>query len=85
MITRILLILLCLGILSTVNGCYFDPSPYNNHPYYRGEGGLDQRRSDDDQERRHSRRDRNQDARGDESGSGLYDHGDESGRERFGR
>jgi hypothetical protein len=83
--TRILLILLCLGILSTVNGCYFDASPYNTHPYYRGEGGVEQRRSDDEQERRQSRRDRNQDARGDESGSGLYDRGDESGRDRFGR
>ena len=85
MMTRILLMLLCLSLLSTVNGCYFDPSPYHNHPSYRGEGRLDQRRSDDDQERRQSRRDRNQDARGDESQSGQYDHGDESGRDRFGR
>jgi hypothetical protein len=85
MIARILLILFCLGIPSTVNGCYFDPSSYNNHSYYRGEGGSDQKRSDDDQERRHSRRDRNQDARGDESRSGQYDYGDESGQDRFGR
>jgi len=28
MITRILLILLCLGILSMVNGCYVETSPY---------------------------------------------------------
>src|SRR5204863_8462985 len=32
MVTHILLILLSLGILSTVNGCYFDPSPYDNRP-----------------------------------------------------
>ena len=67
MMTRILLMLLSLGILSITNGCYFDPSPYNNSPSYRGEGQSDQRRSDDDQERRYSRRDRNQDARGDQS------------------
>ena len=85
MITRILLILLCLGILSTVNGCYFDSSPYNNQSYYRGEGRVEQKRSDDEQEQRQSRRDRNQDARGDASRSGLYDHGDESGQDRFGR
>jgi hypothetical protein len=87
MITRMLLILLCLGILSIGTGCYFDPSPYNHHPYYRREGRSDQeqRRADDDQERRHNRRDRNQDPRGDESRSGQYDHGDELGRERFGR
>jgi hypothetical protein len=28
MVARILLILLCLGILSTVNGCYIEPYPY---------------------------------------------------------
>lgn len=37
--THILLILLSLGILSTVNGCYFDPSPYDNRPSY-GEYGA---------------------------------------------
>jgi len=35
MVTRILLIFLCLGILHTVNGCYVDPSPYGNRPAYR--------------------------------------------------
>ena len=35
MVTRILLILLCMGILHTVNGCYVDPSPYGNRPAYR--------------------------------------------------
>jgi len=28
MVARILLTLLCLGILSTVNGCYIEPYPY---------------------------------------------------------
>jgi len=28
MVARILLVLLCLGILSTVNGCYIEPYPY---------------------------------------------------------
>ena len=28
MVIRIWLILLCLGILSTVNGCYVEPYPY---------------------------------------------------------
>jgi len=85
MMTRILLMLLSLGIPSIINGCYFDPSPYNNYPSYRGEGQSDQRRSDDDQERRYSRRDRNQDARGDQSRSGQYDYGDQTGQDRFGR
>lgn len=39
MVTHILFILLSLGILSTVNGCYFDPSPYHNRPSY-GESGV---------------------------------------------
>jgi hypothetical protein len=34
MVTRLGLICLCLGILSTVNGCYVDPSPSDNLPYY---------------------------------------------------
>ena len=34
MVTRLGLICLCLGILSTVNGCYVDPSPSKNLPYY---------------------------------------------------
>jgi len=28
MVARIWLILLCLGILSTLNGCYIEPYPY---------------------------------------------------------
>ena len=47
MVTRILLILLCLGILSTVNGCYVEPYPYGyyaprpyvyTYPRYYGYG-----------------------------------------------
>ncbi len=38
LVTRILLILLSLGVLSTVNGCYQEPSPYDNRPSYRGSG-----------------------------------------------
>ena len=34
MVTRRGLLCLCLGILSTVNGCYVDPSPSDNLPYY---------------------------------------------------
>ena len=34
MVTRLGFICLCLGILSTVNGCYADPSPSDNLPYY---------------------------------------------------
>jgi hypothetical protein len=34
MVTRIGLIFLCLGILSTVNGGYADPSSYKNLPSY---------------------------------------------------
>ncbi len=33
MMTRILWIFLCLGLLSTGTGCYVDP-PHNNRPYY---------------------------------------------------
>jgi hypothetical protein len=35
MLTRILLMLLCLGVLSTVNGCYEAPSPFATPPPYR--------------------------------------------------
>jgi hypothetical protein len=34
MLTRILLILLCMGVLITVNGCYEAPSPYATRPSY---------------------------------------------------
>jgi len=36
MMTRIFFILLCLGIPSTLEGCYIvDPYPYDDRPYYR--------------------------------------------------
>ena len=35
MVIRILLMLLCLGMLSTVNGCYEAPSLSATHPSYR--------------------------------------------------
>lgn len=38
MITRMLLILVALGVLSTVNGCYVDPSPYDSQPAYGSYG-----------------------------------------------
>jgi len=48
MVTRILLMLLCLGILSTVNGCYDGPAPYRVPSYgeydrwpYQGELSRD--------------------------------------------
>ncbi len=38
MVTHILVILLSLGVLSTVNGCYFDPSLYDSRPSYDESG-----------------------------------------------
>jgi len=40
MITRILLLLLCLGVLNIVNGCYFDPAPYRVSSYESSEVGA---------------------------------------------
>jgi hypothetical protein len=34
--TRILLTLLCVGVLSTINGCYEAPAPYATRPSYQG-------------------------------------------------
>jgi hypothetical protein len=34
MVTRILLMLVCVGVLSTVTGCYEEPSPYAVRPTY---------------------------------------------------
>jgi len=56
MVTRILLIFLCLGMLHTVTGCYVDPYPYGNRPYSRGEKRFD---NDDEREQR-KMRDRDQ-------------------------
>jgi hypothetical protein len=36
MITRILLMLLCVGVLSTMAGCYEAHSPYTTPPSYQG-------------------------------------------------
>ena len=35
MMTRLVLIVLCLGILPTVSGCYVEPYPYGSRPAYR--------------------------------------------------
>ena len=35
MFTRILLMLICVGVLSTVNGCYEEPSPYATRSVYQ--------------------------------------------------
>ncbi len=57
---HLLLTLLCFGVLSTVTGCYYDPSPYQSRPrphehrqYYEGE-----RRQDYDGERDYRQRER---------------------------
>ena len=36
MVTRLLLILLCLGVLSTVTGCYVEPTSYGTSSYGGG-------------------------------------------------
>jgi len=36
MIIRILFMLLCVGVLSTMTGCYEAPSPYATRPSYGG-------------------------------------------------
>lgn len=38
MVTRLMLIFLCLGILSTVTGCYFEPTGYGT--FSSGEGAY---------------------------------------------
>ena len=56
MVTRLMVIFLCLGILSTVTGCYVEPTPYGTSSgvgAYQGEssgGGTDYDRR---QDRRH--------------------------------
>ena len=52
MVTRILLILLCMGILHTVNGCYVDPYPYGNRPVYK------QQESEHEEQEQRRRRER---------------------------
>jgi hypothetical protein len=36
MVTRLLLIVLCLGVLSTVTGCYVEPTAYGTSSYGGG-------------------------------------------------
>ena len=60
MVTRILLMLLCLGVLSTVNGCYEEPSPYETRPSYQGAGQPTYRESMTAQEREYWRQRRAQ-------------------------
>ena len=40
MIAKTLLILLSIGMLSTVSGCYDEPSRYDNRPSYQGSGQM---------------------------------------------
>ena len=53
MATRLMMIILCLGILSTVTGCYVEPTPYDTSygvGAYQGEpsgGGTDYERRQD--------------------------------------
>jgi hypothetical protein len=67
MVTRILSILLCLGVLSTINGCYVEPTPpapvtYANpgvvtsrDPYVRGERWTEEERREYWRQRRQER------------------------------
>jgi hypothetical protein len=34
-VRRLLLIVLCLGIVPMISGCYVEPYPYDSHPAYR--------------------------------------------------
>jgi hypothetical protein len=40
MIAKTLLILLSVGMLSTMSGCYDEPSRYDNRPSYQGSGQM---------------------------------------------
>ena len=57
---QILLILFCLGMLSTVSGCYDEPSHYDNRPSYQGSGQPGYRDSMTEQEREYRRQRRAQ-------------------------
>jgi hypothetical protein len=39
MVTRLMLIVLCLGVLSTVTGCYVEPTAYGTSSSGRGTQG----------------------------------------------
>jgi hypothetical protein len=60
MVTRILLMLVCVGVLSTVNGCYEEPSPYATRPPYQDTGQPVYRESMTPQEREYWRQRRTQ-------------------------
>ena len=60
MITRILLMLVCVGVLSTVNACYEEPSPYATRPSYQGAGQPTYRESMTEQDRAYWRQRRAQ-------------------------
>ena len=53
--TRILVMLLGLGVLSTVTGCYDEPARYDNRPSYQGAGPPSSRDSMTEQEREYRR------------------------------
>ena len=67
MVTRRGVLCLCLGILSTVTGCYVDPSPSNYFPYsgmdmypetsqgHSDGQGIDYERQMDEQEQQYRR------------------------------
>ena len=60
MITRILFMLLCMGVPSTMNGCYEAPSPYAIRPSYQGTAQPTYRESMTAQEREYWRQRRAQ-------------------------
>jgi len=60
LVTRPLFLLLCLGVLSTVNGCYEEPARYDNRPSYQGSGQPTSRESLTEQEREYRRQRRAQ-------------------------
>jgi len=60
MIARTLLILLSVGMLSTLSGCYDEPSRYDNRPSYQGTGQPTNRDTMTEQEREYRRQRREQ-------------------------
>jgi hypothetical protein len=60
MLTRPLLLIVSLGILSTVTGCYDEPSRYDHRPSYQGSEQPTSRESLMEQEREYRRQRRAQ-------------------------
>ena len=56
--TRLLVMLLGLSVLSTIPGCYDEPSRYDNRPSYQGAGPQSYRESMTEQEREYRRQQR---------------------------